>query len=58
MQISTRCIGSYVISMTHSASHIMEVMFLAYLAGLAATTALATSLEPMIEALTLGTPAA
>jgi len=33
-QISRRCIGSYVISMTHSASHIMEVMYLAYLAGL------------------------
>ena len=34
-QIGQRCIGSYVISMTHSASHIMEVMFLGYLAGLA-----------------------
>lgn len=34
-QISRRCIGSYVISMTHSASHIMEVMYLAFLAGLA-----------------------
>ena len=34
-QIGQACIGSYVISMTHSASHIMEVMYLAYLAGLA-----------------------
>ena len=32
--ISDRCIGSYVISMTHSASHIMEVMYLGYLANL------------------------
>ena len=34
-EISTRCVGSYVISMTHTASHIMEVMYLAFLAGLA-----------------------
>jgi len=34
-QISQRCIGNYVISMTHSASHIMEVMYLGYVAGLA-----------------------
>ncbi|NIU06271.1 MAG: phosphoenolpyruvate carboxylase, partial [Gammaproteobacteria bacterium] len=27
--------GNYVISMTHAASHVMEVMFLAGLAGLA-----------------------
>ena len=33
-EISTRCIGSYVISMTHSASHIMEVMYLGYLSNL------------------------
>jgi phosphoenolpyruvate carboxylase len=33
-QISQRCIGNYVISMTHSASHIMEVMYLGYVAGL------------------------
>ncbi len=33
-QISERCIGSYVISMTHSGSHVMEVMFLASMAGL------------------------
>ncbi|MCH8104567.1 MAG: phosphoenolpyruvate carboxylase [Proteobacteria bacterium] len=32
--ISDRCIGSYVISMTHTASHIMEVMYLGYLSGL------------------------
>jgi phosphoenolpyruvate carboxylase len=34
-QISQRCIGNYVISMTHDASHIMEVMYLGYIAGLA-----------------------
>lgn len=34
-EISHNCFGSYVISMTHSASHIMEVMFLGYLVGLA-----------------------
>ncbi len=34
-EISPDCFGSYVISMTHSASHIMEVMFLGYLVGLA-----------------------
>jgi len=34
MEISKRCIGSYVISMTHTASHIMEVMYLGYLVGL------------------------
>ncbi|MDH3535059.1 MAG: phosphoenolpyruvate carboxylase [Gammaproteobacteria bacterium] len=33
--IDPRCIGSYVISMTHSASHVMEVMYLAFSAGLA-----------------------
>ncbi len=33
-QIGQRCIGSYVISMTHSASHIMEVMYLGFVAGL------------------------
>jgi len=33
-EISEHCIGSYVISMTHTASHIMEVMYLGYLAGL------------------------
>ncbi|MGD8349891.1 MAG: phosphoenolpyruvate carboxylase, partial [Gammaproteobacteria bacterium] len=34
-KIGARCIGSYVISMTHQASHIMEVMYLGFLAGLA-----------------------
>ncbi len=34
-QIGQRCIGSYVISMTHCASHIMEVMYLGFAAGLA-----------------------
>lgn len=34
-KIGSRCIGSYVISMTHQASHIMEVMYLGFLAGLA-----------------------
>lgn len=33
--ISRDCFGTYVISMTHDASHVMEVMFLAVLAGLA-----------------------
>lgn len=33
-EISDKAFGSYVISMTHSASHIMEVIYLAYLAGL------------------------
>lgn len=33
-EISPRAFGTYVISMTHSASHVMEVMFLARLAGL------------------------
>ncbi|MCG6888558.1 MAG: phosphoenolpyruvate carboxylase [Gammaproteobacteria bacterium] len=34
-QIGQRCIGSYVISMTHDASHIMEVMYLGFITGLA-----------------------
>lgn len=33
-EISAQCFGSYIISMTHSASHILEVAFLAKLAGL------------------------
>ncbi len=33
-EISPQAFGSYVISMTHTASHVMEVMFLARLAGL------------------------
>ncbi len=35
LEVSPQAFGSYVISMTHSASHVMEVMFLASLAGLA-----------------------
>ena len=34
-EISPKAFGTYVISMTHEASHVMEVMFLAWLAGLA-----------------------
>ncbi|MDH5359267.1 MAG: phosphoenolpyruvate carboxylase [Gammaproteobacteria bacterium] len=34
-EISARAFNNYVISMTHAASHVMEVMFLAALAGLA-----------------------
>jgi phosphoenolpyruvate carboxylase len=34
-EISPKAFGCYVISMTHTASHVMEVMFLAHLAGLA-----------------------
>ncbi|MCW9014463.1 MAG: phosphoenolpyruvate carboxylase [Gammaproteobacteria bacterium] len=34
-EISERAFGNYVISMTHAASHVMEVMWLATLAGLA-----------------------
>jgi len=33
--VSRECFGTYVISMTHTASHVLEVMFLASLAGLA-----------------------
>ena len=38
-EISLQCFGSYVISMTHSASHVMEVMFLGRQAGLIGRTA-------------------
>jgi phosphoenolpyruvate carboxylase len=34
-EIGPGCFGQYVISMTHAASHVMEVMLLARLAGLA-----------------------
>ncbi len=34
-EISKKAFGSYVISMTHEASHVMEVLFMARLAGLA-----------------------
>jgi phosphoenolpyruvate carboxylase len=37
-EISERVFGAYVISMTHSASHVMEVMLLARLTGLAGRT--------------------
>ena len=37
-EISERVFGAYVISMTHTASHVMEVMLLARLAGLAGRT--------------------
>ena len=33
-EVGHRCVGSYVISMTHHGSHIMEVMYLASIAGL------------------------
>ncbi len=36
--LGPECFGRYVISMTHAASHVMEVMFLAALAGLAGRT--------------------
>jgi phosphoenolpyruvate carboxylase len=36
--LGPECFGRYVISMTHAASHVMEVMFLASLAGLAGRT--------------------
>ena len=34
-EVSPEAFGNYVISMTHTASHVLEVMFLAWLAGLA-----------------------
>jgi phosphoenolpyruvate carboxylase len=37
-EVSENAFGNYVISMTHTASHILEVMFLAWLAGLAGRT--------------------
>lgn len=38
-EISTKAFNNYVISMTHEASHVMEVLFLAHQAGLAGYTA-------------------
>jgi phosphoenolpyruvate carboxylase len=38
-EISQNAFGSYVISMTHNASHVMEVMFLMWLTGLAGKNA-------------------
>jgi phosphoenolpyruvate carboxylase len=37
-EVSENAFGNYVISMTHTASHILEVMFLAWLTGLAGRT--------------------
>jgi phosphoenolpyruvate carboxylase len=37
-EVSENAFGNYVISMTHTASHILEVMYLAWLAGLAGKT--------------------
>jgi phosphoenolpyruvate carboxylase len=37
-EVSPNAFGNYVISMTHAASHVMEVMFLAWTAGLAGMT--------------------
>ncbi len=37
-ELSTEAFGAYVISMTHRASHVLEVLFLARLAGLAGRT--------------------
>ena len=37
-EVSENAFGNYVISMTHTASHILEVMYLAWLAGLAGNT--------------------
>ena len=34
-EVSLNAFGNYIISMTHSASHVLEVMYLAWLAGLA-----------------------
>ena len=38
-EVSPRLLGEYVISMTHAASHVMEVLFLGSLAGLAGRSA-------------------
>ena len=37
-EISPQAFGNYVISMTHTASHVLEVMWLAWLTGLVSTT--------------------
>lgn len=49
-EISPNCIGSYIISMTHQASHVLEVAFLAKLSGLWLTDA-STNLQitPLFE---------
>jgi phosphoenolpyruvate carboxylase len=38
-EVSINAFGNYIISMTHTASHILEVMYLAWLAGLAGKNA-------------------
>jgi len=53
-EVSTETFGAYVISMTHHASHVLEVMFLARLAGLAARDVLgnwhcAIHIAPLFE---------
>ncbi|MFV2061753.1 MAG: phosphoenolpyruvate carboxylase [Gammaproteobacteria bacterium] len=52
-EVSHRAFGSYVISMTHAASHIMEVMFLGWLKGLVAINQNSThcylSVSPLFE---------
>jgi phosphoenolpyruvate carboxylase len=52
-EVSQRAFGSYVISMTHAASHIMEVMFLGWLKGLVGINQNSTfcylSVSPLFE---------
>ncbi|VAW92835.1 Phosphoenolpyruvate carboxylase [hydrothermal vent metagenome] len=52
-EVSQKAFGSYVISMTHAASHIMEVMFLGWLKGLVAikpdSTHCYLSVSPLFE---------
>ena len=49
--LSNKCFGAYVISMTHEASHVLEVMFLAVLNGLANATTNECNIEiaPLFE---------
>ncbi|MFV1984550.1 MAG: phosphoenolpyruvate carboxylase [Thiohalomonadales bacterium] len=53
VEVSQKAFGSYVISMTHAASHIMEVMFLGWLNGLVAVNPDSTfcylSVSPLFE---------
>ncbi|MGB5605475.1 MAG: phosphoenolpyruvate carboxylase [Gammaproteobacteria bacterium] len=52
-EVSKNAFGNYVISMTHSASHILEVMYLAWIAGLAGRRAgewfCQTRISPLFE---------
>jgi len=52
-EVSPNAFGTYVISMTHAASHVMEVMLLARLAGLAGRSVLgwfcAIRVSPLFE---------